>query len=135
MDLPNRGMFNDYNYYEKPLPAELASSRLWQLVYGEFRASKYLAVMRDYIQRFNWDAVTEEEAEHAGRMLYVWNLISANRVREWPTMHQMLIDFSIRLRKEHGVIGYPAVTSHAAWIDDPKEWNRLVEEPYACLHP
>lgn len=136
MEFPKAHQFDKEVYARQPLPAELASSRQWQLVYGEFRAPKYMAVMRDYITNFNWYDVKESDVAMAVKLLTVWMSISKNRLVEWPTMNAKLLEFSALLLERHErlVQIYVNIT-HVSWIDNEVEWYALIEEPYARLHP
>ena len=127
--------FNNPNYYKQKLPAELATSRLWQLVYGEFRAPKYMVVMRNYIDTFDWNNVKESDVAMAMKLLLVWSLVPQVRMLEWPTMQEKLRVFAIRLRDEHGQLyhRYNDPYMQMPWIDNDLEWFALIEEPYAAL--
>ena len=127
--------FNNPDYYRLPLPAELAGNRLWQLVYGEFRAPKYMAVMRNYIDNFDWDNVKESDVAMAQKLLVVWVLIPQSRMFEWPTMAKKLTEFAIRLRDTHHFwyYRYHDASLYMSWIVNDVEWYALIEEPYAAL--
>ncbi|ARV77374.1 hypothetical protein FDI21_gp205 [Pseudomonas phage Noxifer] len=129
--------FNNPYVYKRPMPAELADNRLWQLAYGEFRAPKYMAVMRDYIDNFDWDNVKESDVAMAQKLMIVWVLIPQNRMLEWPTMAQKLNEFAIRLRKLYNdwYYKYHNASIDMVWIVNDVEWYALIEEPYARLHP
>lgn len=131
---PRPLQFNNADYFKKPMPAELAGSRQWQLVYGEFRAPKYMAVMRDYVKRFDWDNVKESDVAMAIKLLTVWVWMPRNRLREWPTMNELLNEFSGRLVNAHERLSHQYINAITiAWIDNDVEWHALIEEPYAAL--
>jgi len=134
MEIPFLKYFDNPAYYKKPLPVELAASRQWQLVYGEFRAPKYMAVMRHYMANFDWANVKESDVALAMKLLMVWMSMSSNRLREWPTMHEALKTFSNRLVNEyHDLVFRYMPSTKISWIDDDIEWFVNIEEPYEAL--
>lgn len=132
---PRPLQFNNPEYLKQKLPPELAPSRQWQLVYGEFRAPKYMAVMRDYMARFDWNNVKESDVALAVKLLTVWMAMPSTRLREWPTMHTALKVFSTRLVNEHEKWVHTYIqATHISWVDDDVEWIVNIEEPYEALN-
>lgn len=134
MERPTLIQWDNPDYYKQKLPAELAHSRVWQLVYGEFRAPKYMAVMREYIRTFDWDNVKESDVSMAVQLLSVWSKIPRVRMTEWPTMNDSLYRFSARLIREHFELVQQYMGVHRIdWIDNDNVWHALIEEPYERL--
>jgi hypothetical protein len=137
MSVPNPTQFNNPNYYKYIMPPVLGRYRLWQLAYGEFRAPKYIAVMRARLKRFDWDDFDLVEAVELYKLLQVWAKIPDVRRKEWPTFGELVVEFRTRLLDSGD--GIEAMHQGGMipldWINDDAEWNRLVEQPYALLHP
>jgi hypothetical protein len=135
MSMPVREQFNNSTYYKQPLPAAIATSRLWQLVYGEFRAPMYMAVLRDRLERFAKAEYDHTEALVIIRLLSVWSCISDNRRTEWPVVRQMIRVFVDRLLSTTDGIAAiePWTVVTPAWVDDDSQWSAVVIEPYHAL--
>jgi hypothetical protein len=134
MDMPTIHQWDNPEYYKQVMPAELAQSHVWQLVYGEFRAPKYMAVMREFMRTFDWDNVKESDISKAVQLLSVWSKIPSTRMLEWPTMNEALYRFAARLTNKHFELVKQYMAVHTIdWIDNETVWYALVEEPYAAL--